>query len=324
MFLSGSVRSHLLVACLSILLLGVSCTGGGSTESSNTPSVKGNNRPPVIKAARILNSPLLLSRPVEVQIDAEDPEREPISFRYQWYVDDVALAGKTNPTLPAERLRRGQTVSVEIIPADGTQKGEAYRTKAVTVGNTPPHVNSVTLVPPTAQPGERVEAQVEAGDLDHDRTDLIYRWFRNATMVKEGEDPFLNTTGFAARDQIVVEVIVHDPATAGNSLRSAPLTLGNRLPKIVSVPPAPGAGDQYAYAVSAVDPDGDRMAFRLETAPPGMTINEQSGHIVWPIPSNQYGTFHVKVVAQDGQGGAAFQEFDLTLSAPAPAGPAGA
>ena len=322
-----SAGQHSFLLCsLLCFCIQVSCTGGTSSDpASGAVSQVRGNQPPVIKSARILNNPLSLASPAGVQIDAEDPEREAVSFQYLWYVNDVALANQTHPTLAPEHLRRGQMVSVEVIPADGTQKGKVFRTEAVTVGNTPPSVTSVTLAPLTAQPGERVEAQAEASDPDHDRTDLSYRWFRNAAMVKEGEAPFLDTTGFAARDQIVVEVTAYDPAVTGNMLRSAPVTLGNRLPKIVSVPPAPGAGDQYVYAVNAVDPDGDRMAFQLETAPPGMMINEQSGQIVWPIlPSNQNGTFHVKVVAKDGQGGAAFQEFDLTFSVQAPAKPAGA
>ena len=321
MFQSVSTRFQFFIACLCCSLIGVSCSGGGSTESTHSPVSSGNNRPPVIKSAKIMSDPILLTAPVAVQIDAEDPEREAVSFQYQWYVNDVALADQTHPTLAPEFLRRGQMVSVEIVPADGTQKGKAFRTETVPVGNTPPHITSVVLAPPTAQPGERLEAQAEASDFDHDRTDLVYRWFRNATVVKEGEDPFLDTTEFVARDQVVVEVIVHDPASTGNSVRSAPLTLGNRVPRIVSTPPTAVGGDQYVYAVSAIDPDGDRMSFQLEKAPSGMTINEQSGHIVWPLPSHQYGTFHVKVVAQDGQGGAAYQEFDLTLSAPAPSKP---
>jgi len=326
MSLSGSVRFSLLIACLLMALAGVSCTGGSSTESSGVPLAIGNNRPPVIKSAKFLNTPLLLTRPVEVQIDAEDPEREPISFQYRWYIDNVLLADQTSSSLPSEQLRRGKTVVVEITPADGSQKGEAYRTAPVVVGNTPPTITSVVLSQQTTETGGRVEAQVEASDPDHDLVDLTYRWLKNDVVIKEGEEPFLVTTGLIPQDQIAVEVTAHDPSGAGSPIRSAALMVGNRPPKILSVPPASDAKSPYEYMVKAVDPDGDRMTFQLETAPPGMTINEKSGQIVWSLPSDQHGIFRVKVVAQDGQGGSAFQEFDLTLSAPAPppAKPAGA
>jgi hypothetical protein len=140
-------------------------------------------------------------------------------------------------------------------------------------------------------------------------------------MIKEGDEPFLMTTGFIPRDQIAVEVTARDPSTTGNSVRSPSVTVGNRPPTIVSMPPASDAKNPYEYTVKAVDLDGDRMAFQLETAPPGMTIDQQSGRIVWSIQADQSGTFHVKVIAQDSRGGAAYQEFDLSLAAQVPATP---
>jgi len=259
---------------------------------------------------------------VNVTVEAEDPEREAVSFRYQWYADGTVLTGQTYPTLAPEQLRRGQMVSVEIVPADGAQAGKAYRTAAVVVGNTPPKISGVTVTPQPIVIGENIEAQVEASDPDHDRIDVSYRWFKNGVVIKEGDEPFLMTTGFLPQDQIAVEVTARDPSATGNSVRSASLTVGNRAPKILSMPPASDGKSPYEYAVKAVDLDGDRMAFQLEAAPPGMTIDQQSGRIVWSIQADQSGTFHVKVIAQDGRGGAAYQEFDLSLAAQAPAAPA--
>lgn len=304
----------------------VSCTDRSQPPApSGALSAPAGNRPPVITSARFLNDPLSLTEPVAVQIFAEDPEREAVSYAYQWYVDGAPLKGQTNATLPAELLRRGQRVGVEIVPADATQKGPAYRVPPVVVGNTPPTVQRVTIRPPAARPGDRLEAQAEAGDPDHDRVDLTYRWFKNNVLVKEGEEGFLDTRGFAAQDQIAVEVTARDPSAVGNTVRSDQLVMGNSLPKIVSTPPVPGTPDSYTYAVKAVDSDGDALTYHLEAAPSGMTIGERTGQIEWRVPANQPGVHHVKIVVKDGRGGAASQEFDLTLTAaPSPAKPAGA
>ncbi|MBH0196001.1 MAG: hypothetical protein HP494_10505 [Nitrospira sp.] len=120
----------------------------------------------------------------------------------------------------------------------------------------------------------------------------------------------------------VYYVTVRDSSSTGNSVRSVSVKVGNSPPKIVSMPPASDGKSPYEYAVTAVDLDGDHMAYQLEAAPPGMTINQQSGHILWSLPTDQFGTFHVKVIAQDGRGGIAYQEFDLSLSAQASAKPA--
>jgi hypothetical protein len=215
-------------------------------------------------------------------------------------------------------------VSVVITPSDSLQKGQPYQTASVVVGNTSPRVSTVSLTPQTARPGDRLETQVEASDSDHDRVDLSFKWYRNDTLVKEGDEPFLDTTGFAAGDKVVVEATAHDPIGPGGFLKSEPLVLGNSGPKIISTPPISASQDHFDYFVKAVDPDGDRLTYHLENAPPGMTIGAESGHIAWQFPSDQQGTFHVKLVAKDSQGGMAFQEFDLTLTAAAPPKPAGA
>lgn len=307
-----------------VFIFNGSCTGGSSPDPAESSAPAKGNQPPAITSAKILTDPISLTGSVEVQVDAQDPEREAVSFEYQWYVDDAPLANQTDATLLADLLRRGQTVAVEIIPTDGANKGRAYRTKSVAVGNTAPRVMAVSLTPQAARAGDKLEVEVDASDPDHDRVDLTYKWFRNDAVVKEGEESFLDTTGFVARDKVMVEVTAHDPAVSGNSLMSEPLVLGNSAPTIVSTPPASAVQDRFDYAVKAVDPDGDRLTYHLEAAPPGMTIGPESGHIGWQIPSDQQGTFHVKVVAEDGQGGIASQEFDLTLTAAAPAKPPGA
>lgn len=315
-------RCSLLALGICAVVFNSSCTASSPGAANGSTSVKAN-QPPTITSAKILNEPIQLNGPVGVQVDAQDPEREAISFLYQWYVDNTALAGQTHATLPADLLRRGQSVFVEITPTDGANNGQSHRTKVAVVGNTSPKVMAVSLTPQAARGGDKIEAAVEASDPDHDRVDLTYKWYRNETAIKEGEESFLDTTGFVVRDKIMVEVTAHDPAGTRNSLKSEPLVLGNSAPRIVSTPPISDAQGHFDYAVKAMDPDGDRVNYYLEAAPIGMSINETSGHILWQIPSDQEGIFHIKVAAKDGYGGMATQEFDLTLTSTGPAKPSG-
>lgn len=307
-------------------MLVTACTDDNRTETVSPITSSGDNQPPVVISAIILDAPLSQAAPAAVQIRSEDPEREAVSFQYQWYVDNIPLAGQTNATLPAELLRRGQSVFVEVIPSDGTNQGHPYRTKSVVVGNTSPKVKTVSLIPRTARSGDRLEVVVEASDPDHDRIDLTYKWYRNETVItviKEGEESFLDTTRFVARDRITVEVTAHDPVATGNSLKSEPLVLENSAPKIVSTPPISDSQGRFDYAVKAMDPDSDQVMYYLEAAPTGMSISKTSGHILWQISPDQKGIFHVKVVAKDGHGGITTQEFDLTLTSADPAKPSG-
>lgn len=275
------------------------------------------NRAPLVKSAQILPDPIVLTGPLTVLVEAEDPERESVSFRYRWLVDGTQVSGQTGASLPPDVLKRGQQVIVEIIPSDGSHEGAPYRTAVATVGNSPPIVTRVSMTPETPEAGERVVAQIDVRDPDDDRVFLRYRWYRNAGLVKEGDEPFLDTAGFAG-GTIVLEVVAKDLSMAADPVRSNPISVRNSPPKIVSMPPTAGQLERYEYRVKAEDRDGDTVTYQLEKGPPGMTIESGTGLLLWSIPADQRGTVPVRITASDGQGGMAIQEFNIVLTSAVP------
>lgn len=219
------------------------------------------------------------------------------------------------PTLNPRALRRGDKVSVEVTPMDGKMEGPRFRSDEVVVGNSLPIVNQVVLEPGVLRVGDRVVARVEGEDLDHDDIRYTFRWWRNQAVVSEGEQNSLETTGFARGDMIVVEATPHDSGK-GKPRLSDPVTISNSAPKITSIPPGAFSQGRYEYLVTGLDPDGDSLTFSLQHAPPGMTIDSKTGRIEWRLAADVQGSHRARVVVEDGQGGQAFQEFELNVSAP--------
>jgi hypothetical protein len=277
------------------------------------------NRPPSIRTARLLPDPLVLNGPITVDIQAEDPDRNALSFRYKWFVNGALVPGHEKHELAPERLKRGDRVNVEVIPFDGTAEGAPYRTQPTVVGNSPPVVSSILFEPSQVAPGDRLRARVQALDADRDDIRLTFRWWRNQNLLKEGEESEIETVGFSVKDIVRVDVTPHDAGSRGQAVSSGAMVLGNSPPKILSTPVMPTSREHFEYAMQAKDAEGDPITYLLETAPPGMSIDKATGQISWKIPADLTGTHRVRVVAEDGQGGSAFQEFDLTL-APPPAG----
>jgi hypothetical protein len=161
--------------------------------------------------------------------------------------------------------------------------------------------------------GTRVLAKVDAVDPDHDEIHYTYRWWRNDRQVKEGEEGVLDTTGFGRKDIVAVEVVARDQEASSLPARSSPIVLGNSPPQIVSNPAVLTNREQYEYIVQAKDVDGDTVSYGLETAPPGMTIDKVTGQVIWHVTTGLAGTHRVKVVVDDGQGGTAWQEFEVSI-----------
>lgn len=281
-------------------------------SGDSTPAVVGN-RPPQIRSASLTPNPLVLNGPVSVQADAFDPDGDLITYRYQWRVNGQPMAGQTHAMLSTSMLKRGDSLLVEVTPYDGTVEGLPVRVESI-VGNTLPEITRLTFEPTDVRVGESIRTQVAATDADEDPIEYRYRWWRNSSEVADGDVSELDTTGFAKGDTVVVEVTPSDPTGKGKSKISKPITILNSAPKIASVPPSKIEKGRFVYIVVANDPDGDRLTYALEVAPPGMKIDKVTGRIEWPLTGKLAGNYKIRVTATDGEEAKAFQEFDLTFS----------
>lgn len=89
----------------------------------------------------------------------------------------------------------------------------------------------------------------------------------------------------------------------------------NRPPQILSEPgTAVLAGATYQYDVRAVDPDGDPLIYRLESAPPGARITEL-GQLTWTTDKASVGSVTPVVVVSDSFGAEVRQRFTVAVSA---------
>jgi len=327
-----AVVSTVTIASCCLLLTGCSqespSTGPGATSSSSpssSSSESSGNHPPAVNSARLVANSFTRNDTVTVEIALGDADGDRVTMRYQWLVNGRAEEGETGPTLNLGRLRRGDHVSVELTPVDARGAvGTAFRTDAVAVENTPPVATRVTIEPVAARPGDELRAAIEGSDPDGDPVTYLVEWWRNGTSLGkpakpedgEQEQRTLATERFTRGDLIVAGVTPYDAVGPGRFLVSEPLVLLNRAPVITSSPTGPTPQGLFEYAVTATDPDNDPLTYKLDTAPPGMTIDAGTGKITWQMSSKLKGSQQVRVSVDDGQQGQAFQEFTL---APPPA-----
>lgn len=296
---------------LVILLVGCDSEPNQSGVALGSGVSQSGNRPPAIQHAVVYPTPLTLSGPIAVQVEADEAGRNPFTFRYQWFVNGHQADGETHPMLSPALLKLGDKVEVEIVAADGQTSGTPYRTEPVIVRNTPPEVVKVSIEP-TGSDRSEMRALAEGVDADQDAIHYAYRWWRNGTPVAGGDTAALDTGVFSRGDSITVEVTPRDAGGVGKSKRSEPVALGNNAPKITSHPPGKFDKGVFVYSVQAIDDDKDSLKYLLEAAPSGMTIDSATGMISWQVAPDVKGTHRVRISVQDGQGGSAFQDFDLS------------
>lgn len=297
--------------------LGIALLSGCSSSGSQDDVTKGanvlNNQPPVVRKVTLVPTPLTLAGPLAVQIDVHDPDGQQLTTRVQWIVNGAPVTGVNGPELRPDLVKRGDMVAVEVVASDGEAESVPFRTEPVQVVNTPPILTRVMIEADGPQGSNRVQAKVDAADPDRDEIQYTYQWWHNDKQVTEGTENALDTTGYGRKDIVGVEVIARDQESASLAMRATPIVLGNSPPEITSNPAVLNNREQYDYAVQVKDIDGDPITFALETAPPGMSIDKTSGQVTWKVTPGLTGTHRVKIVAEDGQGGSTWQEFEVTI-----------
>ncbi len=286
------------------------------TAADRRSSAEGNH-PPVVKSVMILPTPVVLSEPITVSVDAQDIDGQNIQYRYRWLVNGEIIDGQTTVSFPHELLKQGDQVAAEVTPFDGVIEGTPVRSAATSVVNTAPIITHLSVGYDLDARASRIIANAEVIDPDQDPVTVSYRWIQNDKIIKEGEDNAVDVVELTAKDPVQVEVIASDGMHQEATTAKGQFLIANALPTIVSQPPAAPTGGQYVYHVQATDPDGDALTYALESAPPGMTIDAQTGQINWVPSPETKGRYVVRIVAKDPKGGFASQEFELALSKPA-------
>ncbi len=206
-----------------------------------------------------------------------DPDNDPAGYRYQWKRDGVNIAGATGATLAGDNFDKGDVLSCEITPWDGSDSGVSVLSNAVTTQNSPPSVYSVSLSPGVAYTDTMLTATPSGwSDADGDSAGYRYQWKKNGGNISGATAAILTGENFGKGDEITCEVIPWDRTDTGSPKLSAPLTILNSPPSIssASISPVRAVADTTltATAVGWADPDGDSPGYSYQWKKNGADI----------------------------------------------------
>ncbi len=194
-----------------------------------------------------------------VTVASTDPEADPVTYSYAWYVDGAATA-YTSATLPAAATTRGELWEVYVTPDDGYGDG-ASGTASVTIANTAPTLADVSLTPDPAYEGDTLACTPgSASDADGDAITYTYAWTVDGVALAD-TTASIDASNWARGDVVVCTVTPTDGTLAGTPVASNALTISNSTPSLASVeitPADPAATDTLTCAATGFDDaDGD-------------------------------------------------------------------
>ncbi len=212
---------------------------------------------------------------------------------------DQAGAGSTVPNLPQEEFRsifaeEEETESSERSPEDG------------------PLIESISFVPDPPVASSPFKAVLTVDNPADGLLDMEFEWFVNGSDVMGVWGDTLPAGKATRGDLVGMSVLVRDVNGKVATERVQGMLVSNATPQIVSRLGSSPRLDGFTFR--AEDPDGDRVSWSIEGAPPGVTIHASKGRL--SIDSSQVfeeGRYDMEVVATDDQGGEGRMRFGVTL-----------
>ncbi len=300
-----------MISCFMILFLSLHIISCGRSEKAGTSAKP--NTPPEITAATIFPENPTQKSDLGVMVQSKDPDEDPLTYHYQWIKNDAEIIGETKPVLKSGAFKKGDRIQVRVIPFDGKVEGPPCLSAPVTVFNSPPILQEVNIEPNTPFANNDLKAIVRGFDPDGDFIYYIFRWEKNGVELSEEDKEILKQGHFKKGDSITVTVTPDDREVTGEPKKSAPVTILNSPPMIVSSPPESIKDSKYVYQVKANDPDHDPITFVLKTGPKGMTMDQKTGVLEWNIQKEDRGTHQIEIEALDNEGAKSIQRYVLTV-----------
>ncbi len=241
-----------------------------------------------------------LSTLVAVVSGAGDPDDDPLSFSYTWYVNGtpLALPGETN-SIDGTYFDRGNDVFVQVAISDGDT--EIVLTSAtVTIGNALPVVEDFGIEPEEPYTDDELRVRLDYYDPDGDSVEVQYLWYRNGEFY--GEDPTVSPEVTSHFDVWVLEVRLLDGFVEGEyvSLFDT-VEIQNSLPEVGDfVDTITVGGASYVGHLEASDLDGDPLSFAVVDGPSGIHV-AADGAVLWNVPEvDTLTAFDVTIRVSDG------------------------
>lgn len=167
-------------------------------------------------------------------------------------------------------------------------------------------VRTVKLIPTNPILTDTIKVEVDFVDkVDLSRYTLKYQWLINNTQViEDATGDTLSASKLRRGDYVGVRLSVLRDGNTVQQVNSPMVMVQNSAPSLSMriIKDKVRKGEPIEIQLTSHDIEGDRVTFRLEEAPSGMTIDQNTGRIVFtPMDtSSQTVTFRASVMDSEG------------------------
>lgn len=295
-------------------------TTNGATLTSGYVAIA-NTAPTLTSASIAPSSPTSLDTLSVSVAGWGDADGDAAQYIYQWKNGGTSIAGATGSTLTSDNFSRGDVVTVEVTPWDGTDSGAPVTSPGVTVQNSAPSVSGVVVNPtaPTILSTLTCSATTTT-DVDLDTVTLTYNWVVAGSSLAYNSTT-LTSSHFGTGDSVYCTITPSDGSASGTTVASNTVTIGNSSPSVTSVSLTPTSATElttFTCSATGADADGDPVTLSYAWEVTGVNIGAL-GTTLTGTWFNKNDTVTCVVTASDGSStSAATRSSTVTVSNSAP------
>ncbi|MFA5181912.1 MAG: putative Ig domain-containing protein [Syntrophales bacterium] len=183
-------------------------------------------------------------------------------------------------------------------------------------------IAAVRITPTQPMATDPITAVVSLAGGDAAGTTFTYQWKRNDQFIPEATTNVLKDTSIKRRDRVSVVVTAFRDGVSGPPVESQAVVVNSPPPALEMkiLTPQVRLGQPFEIQLTGVAPDGGKAVYSLASPfVEGMTIDGNTGKIIWTPPRAFTGKLLFGAVAADPDGNKTSRVFELDMGvAPGP------
>ena len=288
-----------------------SVTDNQGASASASASVTIDNRAPSVATPALTPSSVYSNSTLSCSAVVSDSDGETPTEDIDWQVGGLSIGSGASITLDNSLVSVGDSVDCIVTATDETgDTGQA--SGSVTILNTDPIIDTISLTPAEPSMSDSVLCEVSASDpVDGDSPSLNFFFYNQttgasyiATSNSSGSAGLdLSTVTIASSDVLVCGVTATD-SNSGTATDSASVSIVNSAPifdqaATIDPPTNPLTGDQLTCLAQATDPDGGLINYSYSWQVNGGTVGTGQNFTVSEALTDVGNSITCMVVAVD-------------------------
>ena len=250
-----------------------------------------------------------------------DNDGDPIvDTEIQWYRDGVLMPSITTTTLSSEQTSKSEQWEVHVRINDGTEWSDWEVSSSITILNTAPELDSISLDFSQAQTSQNITLSLSMSDLDGDApASPETRWYKNGQEFTSIENQITLPSSLTSKgDNWTVFVNANDGQDLSENELSASVQIINTIPNSIAELSHSSLED-LVLSVTNEDIDGDLVSNEITWYRNGFKEGSLDGQS--SVPAQLLGpgqVWSVEVIPNDGESNGSMASSQITIENLAP------